>query len=167
MRNNLNHSIDLYFQKCHLDSEYSLLEWDFFDTVYKHFSDVNQEYLANIGTNKENLFEKFSLNYTDLNYEVAFEALKNNARTIEERTNWHNISLDYLVNFSINCSYLSAKAFCFYLPQCMKLALIGESEDNFFDYFLFRLEKKLPQDFFLLTNNQIHTIEDFLACYKN
>ena len=157
------------FIDCSLDDEFTLLEWSFFDTHYRYTTEIDNQYLENYGSSPDKILIDLKKDYPDNYSDILIKSVNCRDRTIENRSNWEQITFDYLYNFSSDVCYLSPKAFKFYLPAAMTIYAdcVQKNEDtSYFLYFYSRLERLNAKDLALFDKEQLHAIADFLVFYQ-
>ena len=95
------------FSNCRLDEEFTLLEWSFFDTHYRHTVEIDNQYLSNYGASPDQILIDLKKDYVDYYSNILVKAVNCRERTKEYRDSWEKISFNYFYFFSSDTSYLS------------------------------------------------------------
>ncbi|MDO3663430.1 hypothetical protein [Acinetobacter higginsii] len=140
----------------------SLLECDFYDTHYRYFDEIDDDYLSVIEMSAEDLLLEFGFDWPDSYLKVGLKAARSRSRPHEGIQTWKDVSYEYLYYFGMDCSYLSSNGFKFFLPAAIYHFLTTDKNKAFIDSFVFRLQTRWEEDNHVFSDDQKEFIEEFL-----
>ncbi|WEV49698.1 hypothetical protein OZX61_04360 [Acinetobacter sp. ESL0695] len=149
-----------------LGNHRSLLECDFYDTHYRYFDEIDDEYLSAINLSAEDLILAYNMDYPDFYEKVGIAASISRSRPSENIKTWIDVSYKYLYYFGESCSYLDSEGFKFFLPSAIYyVSLEPEKNNSFIDYFVYRLEFRWDIDSHIFNSDQKRLIRLFISEY--
>ena len=144
----------------------TLLECDFYDTHYRYFDEVDDQYLTAVENSAEDLLLKYGFDWPEHYMSLGLTALKNRARPDEQIKFWTEVDHEYLYYFGGECCFLDSEGFRFFLPAAMSRFLdAGEKNTTFIDHFINRLDLKWGKDAAYFNNEQKAVIAEFVQQY--
>ena len=154
--------LDKIFPPFQLGEIRSLFEWDFYDTHYRYFDQIDDNYLSAIKFSAEDLILEFGFDWPDFYLQVGLEAARSRNRPQEGIQTWQDVSYEYLYYFGMDCSFLSSEGFKFFLPAAIYHFLTTDKNKAFIDSFVFRLQTRWEEDNYLFSDGQKEFIKEFL-----
>ncbi|WP_433848177.1 hypothetical protein [Acinetobacter proteolyticus] len=159
---NIKELLEKVFPLIQLGENRSLLECDFYDTHYRYFDQIDEDYLSAIKMSAEDLLLEFGFDWPDFYLKVGLEAARLRSRPQEGIQTWKDVSYEYLYYFGMDCSYLSSNGFKFFLPAAIYHFLTTDKNKAFIDSFVFRLQTRWEEDNHVFSDDQKEFIEEFL-----
>lgn len=159
---NIKELLEKVFPPFQLGGIRSLLECDFYDTHYRYFDEIDDDYLSAIEMSAEDLLLEFGFDWPDSYLKVGLEAARSRSRPQESIQTWKDVSYEYLYYFGMDCSYLSSNGFKFFLPAAIYHFLTTDKNKAFIDSFVFRLQTRWEEDNHVFSVDQKEFIEEFL-----
>ena len=160
-------SIEVAFRGVSLGNAYTLLEEDFFDTHYRHFDKIDDQYLSANNCTPRDLLLKWGFDWPISSQEIAIKAIENRCRAENQFKSWSEVTYNYFCTHNA-ITFLSPDAFVYYLPAMMQIYLENyQSNLNMYyiDSFIFYIETFHQKIISLLTNEQLNATIEFLKFY--
>lgn len=155
--------IEKVFPPFQLGGNRSLLECDFYDTHYRYFEQIDNDYLSALELSAEDLLLSYDFDWPDFYLQIGLEAIRLRCRPEEYIKNWTDVRYEYLYYFGVDCSYLSSEGFNFFLPAAIYHFLATDKNKAYMDSFIFRLETRWEEDNHVFSNDQKKFIKEFLT----
>lgn len=160
-------SIEKIFPPFQLVDNRSLLECDFYDTHYRYFDQIDDEYLSAIEMSAESLLLEYDFDWSEFYLKIGLEAARSRSRPHEGIETWKDVNYEYLYYFGESCSYLSSEGFKFFLPAAIYHFLTTNQNKAYMDRFIFRLESQWEKDNHVFNNDQKNFIFEFIKDHYN
>ncbi|WP_275904168.1 DUF6714 family protein [Acinetobacter beijerinckii] len=155
--------LEKIFPTFDLSDSYSLLESDFYDTHYRYFDEIDDNYLCALNMSAEDLILKYNFQWPEYYTKIALMAVSARSRTQEGIKTWKDVSYEYLYYFGDSCSFLDTKGFKFFLPAAIYHFLTTDHNKAYMDSFVIRLETRWQEDSHIFSNEQKYLIKEFLS----
>ncbi|USA45196.1 hypothetical protein NDN11_10690 [Acinetobacter sp. C26M] len=149
------------FPLYNMDGSYLLLECDFYDTHYRYFDQIDDDYLSAIEMSAEDLILEFGFDWPTFYVKAGLEAARSRSRPEEGIKTWEDVSYEYLYYFSDSCSFLDSNGFKFFLPAAIYHYLTTDENKAFLDSFVFRLQTRWDEDNHVFSDDQKQFIKEF------
>ncbi|MBF7696615.1 hypothetical protein I2F20_11835 [Acinetobacter sp. EC115] len=150
------------FETFELGDSRSLFECDFYDTHYRYFDEIDDDYLSAVNLSAKDLILSYDMGYPDFYIKIGVEAAESRSRPHENITTWKDVSYEYLYYFGDSCSYLDSKGFKFFLSAAIYIFLkIPEKNNSFMDSFIYRFELQWEKDNHVFNTAQKKFIRSF------
>lgn len=162
MEGNIYELLQKVFPPFELKDNRTLLECDFYDTHYRFFDQIDDEYLSAIEMSAEELLLAYGFDWPNSYLKIGLDAVRSRSRPQESITSWTDVSYEYLYYFGMNCSYLSSEGFKFYLPAAIYYYLTTDENKAFMDSFIFRLQTRWEEDNHVFSDDQKEFIAEYL-----
>lgn len=162
MNVNIKDLLEKIFPPFQLGEIRSLFECDFYDTHYRYFDQIDEDYLSATGFSAEDLLLEYSFDWPDTYLQMGLKAARSRCRPQEGIQTWMDVSYEYLYYFGVDCSYLSSNGFKFFLPAAVYHFLTTDGNKAFIDSFVFRLQTRWEEDNHVFSDDQKEFIEEFL-----
>ena len=136
--------LERLFPKQPLGAGRSLLEGDFYDTHYRFFDDIDDDYLQATGHSATDLLLKYAFDWPEFYLQASLQAAQLRRRPIEGYTTWQDVTYEYLYYFSDSCCFIDPLGFQFFLPAAIKHYLLAiEQNENtvFIESFVYRIDR--------------------------
>lgn len=153
--------LEKIFPTFDLSDSYSLLESDFYDTHYRYFDEIDDNYLFALNMSAEDLILKYNFQWSEYYTKIALMAVSARSRTQEGIKTWKDVSYEYLYYFGDSCGFLDTKGFKFFLPAAIYHFLTTDHNKAYMDSFVIRLEIRWQEDSHIFSNEQKHLIKEF------
>ncbi|MDI3454934.1 hypothetical protein QLG01_17230 [Acinetobacter sp. V89_4] len=163
MNINIKELFEKVFPPFQLGGNRSLLECDFYDTHYRYFEQIDNDYLSALELSAEDLLLSYGFDWPDFYLQIGLEAVRSRGRPQEGIKIWTDVSYEYLYYFGVNCSYLSSEGFKFFLPAAIYYFLTTDKNKAYMDSFIFRLETRWEEDNHVFSDDQKKFIKEFLT----
>lgn len=167
MNINIKKLLEQVFPPFELKANRSLLECDFYDTHYRYFDQIDDDYLSEIGISAECLLLEYSFDWPKFYLKVGLEAARSRSRPHEQIKTWRDVSYEYLYYFGQDCSYLSSEGFKFFLPAAFYYFLLTDENKAYMDWFIFRLNSQWQIDQYIFNDDQKTFILSFVNDHYN
>ncbi|USA54575.1 hypothetical protein NDN13_05105 [Acinetobacter sp. C32I] len=158
----MNETLEKIFPLYDLGDSYSLLECDFYDTHYRYFEEIDDNYLTALNMSAKDLILKYNFQWPEFYTNAALKAVSTRIRPQEGIKTWEDVSYEYLYYFGDSCSFLDSKGFKFFLPAAINHFLTTNKNKAFMDSFVFRLETRWDEDNHVFSDDQKQFIKEFL-----
>lgn len=160
---NIYNSIRDIFPEYELNTERTLFECDFYDTHYRYFDEIDDNYLTAINMSAEDLVLKYGFDWPKFYTEAGVDAANSRSRPQEGIKIWKDVSYEYLYYFGQSCSFLGSDGFKFFLPAALFHYLARPDRNNsFMESFVFRLDMQWAEDSNFFNDLQKKFIINFL-----
>ncbi|ENU24180.1 hypothetical protein F993_01496 [Acinetobacter proteolyticus] len=158
----MNETLEKIFPLYDLGDSYSLLECDFYDTHYRYFEEIDDNYLTALNMSAKDLILKYNFQWPEFYTNAALKAVSTRSRSQEGIKTWEDVSYEYLYYFGDSCNFLDSKGFKFFLPAAINHFLTTNKNKAFMDSFVFRLETRWDEDNHVFSDDQKQFIKEFL-----
>ena len=155
-------SLERIFPPFPLGENRSLLECDFYDTHYKYFDQIDDNYLSAVEMKAEDLLLKWGFDWSEFYLQAGLEAARSRARPQEGITIWKDVSHEYLYYFGDSCSFLSSEGYKFFFPAAAYYFLTIDQNKAYMDWFIFRLNSQWKDDQQVFNDAQKKFIIEFV-----
>ncbi|ESK54079.1 hypothetical protein [Acinetobacter tjernbergiae] len=91
MNMNIKELLEQVFPPFELKANRSLLECDFYDTHYRYFDQIDDDYLSAIGISAEDLLLEYNFDWPKFYLKVGLEAARSRSRPHEEIKTWRDV----------------------------------------------------------------------------
>ncbi|AWL27887.1 hypothetical protein DJ533_04445 [Acinetobacter defluvii] len=159
---NTKETLEKIFPPFSLGENRSLLECDFYDTHYRYFDQIDDDYLSAVEMTAEDLLLKWGFDWPEFYLQVGLEAARSRTRPLEGITTWKDISYQYLYYFGYNCSFLSSEGYKLFFPAAVYHFLTTDQNKAYIDWFIFRLNSQWEKDNHVFNDIQKEFIFEFV-----
>lgn len=155
--------LEKIFPEYQLTNQRTLFECDFYDTHYRFFDEIDDDYLKALNNSSpQDLILKWGFDWPAHYLKIGLQAVESRSRPQENIQSWKDISYEYLFYFSDSCCFLETEGFKFFLPAAIFHYLdLADSTTSlgFMDHFLHRLKYASTKDLSVFDSIQ----KDFLS----
>ena len=162
---NIQNSIEKIFPPFQLGSNRSLLECDFYDTHYRYFDQIDDNYLSAVEMTAEDLLLKWGFDWPEFYLQAGLEAARSSTRPIEGINTCKDVNYEYLYYFGDNCNFLSSEGYKFFFSTAVYHFLTTNQNKSYMDWFIFRLESRWETDKYVFNDAQKKFIIEFVKEY--
>ena len=92
MKVNIKELLEEIFPPFQLADNRSLFECDFYDTHYRYFDEIDDDYLSTIEISAEGLILEYNFDWPEFYTQVGLEAVRSRNRPLERIKTWKDIS---------------------------------------------------------------------------